>query len=537
MTTTEAPPAQPRKPYRPSPLKRVLAFLRNTWRGLTSMRTALILLFLLALAAMPGALLPQRVLNATKTDEYIAAHGWWGELLDKLQFFEVYSSVWFSAIYLLLMVSLIGCLTPRSFEFVKQMRAKPVLTPRNLARMPHHQRAELDGGVDDVLATVRTRLRGWRRAEREEPGGVRTVSAERGYLRETGNVIFHFGILGVIVFFALGKMYSYEGDVLVQADGSSFCNSGIYAYDNFRPGLNVDGTKLTPFCVKVDGFKAGYTPEGQPEHYESDIQYQSGADLDSGTWRPYHLEVNDPLRTEGDRVYLINHGYTPAFTVTYPDGKSRTLNTQWRPVNPQTYLSEGATKFDQPGIEDSAERRSRQIAVTGLLAPTPFLHGNVLTSIAPELKDPKVAVDVLRGDLGLDTGKPQSIYEVDQRMVDDGRLKKVARENLAVGQSITLDDGTKVRFDGVKQWVMLQVSHDPTQVYVLVCAVAMLLGLAASLLVKRRRVWVRVTPVDGPDDVRRTVVEVGGLARTDQAGYGEEFTRIARDLLDGKNGN
>jgi cytochrome c biogenesis protein len=71
----------------------VRALLRNTWRGLTSMRTALVLLFLLALAAMPGALLPQRSLNAPKVAEYIESHGWWGRLLERLQFYEVYSSV------------------------------------------------------------------------------------------------------------------------------------------------------------------------------------------------------------------------------------------------------------------------------------------------------------------------------------------------------------------------------------------------------------------------------------------------------------
>ena len=69
----------------------------------------------------------------------------------------------------------------------------------------------------------------------------------------------------------------------------------------------------------------------------------------------------------------------------------------------------------------------------------------------------------MRGDLGLDAGRGQSVFEIDQSLVDDGRLKKVARENLKVGQEIKLDDGTKVRFDGVGHWVSLQVSHDPTQ--------------------------------------------------------------------------
>ncbi|MEU6641133.1 cytochrome c biogenesis protein ResB [Saccharomonospora sp. NPDC046836] len=495
------------------------------------MRTALILLFLLALAALPGALLPQRSLNEPKTLEYISQHGWWGQVLDRLQFFDVYSSVWFSAIYLLLMVSLVGCLLPRSVDYVRSMRAKPVLTPRNLARMPHHARAETDAEVGDVISASKSRLRGWRVVEREENGGGRSISAERGYLRETGNLLFHFGMLGVIVTFALGAMYSYEGQVIVLADGDEFCNAGIYNYDSFNPGLRVDGTELNPFCVRVNDFKATYAPTGQPVGYESNIQYQSGADLDSRTWRPYHLQVNEPLRTAGDRVYLLGHGYAPTFTVTFPDGSQRTQTIQWRPVDQITMLSEGATKFERPDVTDSEQRRKSQLAITGLFAPTAALQGNILTSSFPELTDPAVAVDVMRGDLGVDSGRGQSIFEIDQSMVDNGRLQRVARENLGLGQELTLDDGTRVRFDSVQPWVSLQVSHDPTQVWVLGFAVAMFVGLGGSLFVKRRRLWVRVTPVADGDDKRHTVVEVGGLARTDQAGYGEEFTRIAGDLL------
>lgn len=78
---------------------------RNMWRSLTSMGTALVLLFLLALAAIPGALLPQRGLNAAKVDDYLAAHPLIGPWLDELQAFDVFSSFWFTAIYVLLFVS------------------------------------------------------------------------------------------------------------------------------------------------------------------------------------------------------------------------------------------------------------------------------------------------------------------------------------------------------------------------------------------------------------------------------------------------
>ena len=81
--------------------------------------------------------------------------------------------------------------------------------------------------------------------------GEDTVSAERGYLRETGNLVFHFALLGLLVSFALGKMFSYEGQIIVQANGGQFCNGGVFNYDSFRPGLRVDGTDLTPFCVEI----------------------------------------------------------------------------------------------------------------------------------------------------------------------------------------------------------------------------------------------------------------------------------------------
>ncbi|MDA3628090.1 cytochrome c biogenesis protein ResB [Saccharopolyspora oryzae] len=515
------------------PLKTALAFLRNTWRGLTSMRTALVLLFLLALAALPGALIPQRSLNQAEVDKYFAEYPKLAPLLDKVGAFEVFSSVWFASIYVLLFISLIGCLLPRCYEYYKQWRSKPVRTPRNLSRMPHHEQGTLDASVDEVMASARTRLRGWRMVERDEDDGAKSISAERGFLREIGNLVFHFALVGLLIGVAGGKLYGYEGQVIVVADGSEFCNSGTYNYDSFRAGLNVDGTQLSPFCVRVKDFDIDYQPNGQVGDYRVDMEYQADDDLAANKWQPYLLQVNHPLRIVGDRIYLTGNGYAPRFTVTFPDGQKRTGVIQWQPAVPQTMLSQGATKFDPPGVVDDAQRRQKQLAVTGLFAPTASFDGAILSSSFPDLKDPAVAVDVLRGDLGLDAGRGQSIFGVDQSMVDQGRLQRVARQNLHVGEEVRLDDGTSVRFDGVERWANLQVSHDPFQSWVLLFSVLIIFGISTSLMIKRRRVWVRAVPHPDPDGSGsgRTVVEVGGLARTDQAGYGEEFTRLAADLL------
>jgi cytochrome c biogenesis protein len=203
-------------------LIQLTALARNTWRGLTSMRTALTLLFLLALGALPGALLPQYSLNAQRVRTYQAQHPTLAPVLDRLGFFEVFASPWFAAIYLLLFVSLVGCVVPRSIDYARQLRRPPVATPRNLGRLPHHAVSESASTPAEVIATARRRLRGWRIAEGEEHGSVRTLSAERGYLREAGNLVFHVALLGLLVSFAIGKLVGYEGQVIVLANGSQF---------------------------------------------------------------------------------------------------------------------------------------------------------------------------------------------------------------------------------------------------------------------------------------------------------------------------
>jgi cytochrome c biogenesis protein len=404
-----------------------------------------------------------------------------------------------------------------------------VAAPRNLARLPKHHEAEITGEPATLAATMTDRLKGWRRTTRSE-NGTTEISAEKGYLREFGNIVFHFSLLGLLVAVAAGKLFGYEGNVIVIADGGpGFCSASPAAFDSFRAGNTVDGTSLYPICLKVNDFDAQYLPSGQAVSFAANIEYQDGADLSTGTWRPYRLEVNHPLRIGGDRVYLQGHGYAPTFTVTFPDGQKRTTTVQWRPDDPLTLLSSGVIRVDPPGgtYPDPDERRKHQIAVQGLLAPTEQLDGTLLSSSFPALNDPAVAIDIYRGDAGLDTGRPQSLFTLDPRLIGQGRLTKQARVNLKAGEQTRLDDGTTVRFDGAVPFINLQVSHDPAQVWVLVFAMSMMAGLLVSLVVRRRRVWVRLTP--GPAGT--VSVELGGLARTDNSGWGDEFERLTVKLL------
>ncbi|PAT04306.1 cytochrome C biogenesis protein ResB [Corynebacterium sp. NML 150383] len=521
-------------------------WLRKTWHWLTSMRTALVLLFLLSLASIPGALLPQRNVSESLVQDYLDANPTMGPIYDRLQLFDVFSSSWFVAIVTLLMISLVGCIIPRSMDHWRAYRATPTRAPRYLSRMPMHAQATVDAGQDEVEAKVRRLLKRWHVAAyspEEDRAGTFSLAAERGYTRELMNLLFHVGIVGMIVAFAAGRMVFYEGQVIVVTNSESqyavpveqsteFCNTSPANFDVFRAGPLFDGTGLTPFCIDAHNFRAEYLNSGQANGFWSDVSYTDDLTAPKDSWQETTLAVNHPLRIHGDRVYLQGHGFAPQVTVTWPNGETRTQMMQFRPTDTQTFLSSGVMRFDPPAgmFPDLADRRQNQIALEGNFAPTAQWggqDGETLQSSFPSMDDPALSMDIYRGDAGLDSGRPQNIFVLDQMLIAEGQLQKLERVNLTPGEEITVDGGIKVRFDGAAEYANYQISRDPTQVWALVTTVIMLAALAGSLTIKRRRVWVRLAPVVGGG----TAVEIAGLARTDRAGWGPEFSELVEEIL------
>lgn len=531
-------------------MKLIVSYLRKAWHWLTSMRTALALLFLLALAAIPGSLLPQRDLNESNVTDFVESHGKVAEIYDKLQLFDVFSSIWFQAIFILLVISLVGCIIPRSWEHYKAWKTPPTRAPKYLDKMPLHAEGHSEHSPEEIEEATRKLLKKWRVSEtsaENDRAGLKSFSAERGYARELCNLIFHVALVAILVTMAAGRMVNYEGQVIVVTESGSqgkeasleqsteFCNTSTSNYDSFRAGSLFDGTGLHPFCFVAHDFTADYLDNGQAEMFTSNVSYAEGDDIytDHSSWKDYELSVNHPLRLSHNRVYLQGHGYAPTVTVEWPNGEKRTQTIQFRPDDMVRFLSSGVMRFDPPAgmYPDLFERRQNQIAIQGLFAPTAQWsgeNGQLLTSAYPGLTDPALAIDIYRGDAGLDTGTAQSIFDLDSSLVHSGQLQKIDRVNLSQNESVTLDDGTKVTFNGASQFANYQISYDPFQKWVLVSALLMLVSLVGSLVIKRRRIWVRISPAaDGGTDI-----QMGGLARTDRAGWSEEFYAVHRALLE-----
>jgi cytochrome c biogenesis protein len=482
------------------------------------MRTALVLLFLLALAAIPGSLLPQRSLSRNAVAQYFSDHPTLAPVLDRLYAFDVFSSPWFAAIYLLLFISLIGCVVPRAIEHGRNVVADPPPAPRHLRRLPDS--AELPSPLDEAatldVVEEELRVRRFRVVRRTGAHGPE-LSAEKGHLKETGNLLFHLSLLALLVGLAGGKLWGYEGSILV-TEGQGFCNA-FQNYDNYSAGPLVEGGDLSPLCVDLQDFRAEYEDDLTAASFTADIDYQlDGVD---GTTT---IGVNSPLRIDGDRVYVTGHGFSPEFTVALPDGQVLTdLAAPFLPADPRTLTSEGVLK-----IPDLGAGADDQLAIEGLFAPTGVVQGGILTSIDPRPLNPQVAIRVYEGYLGLDSGLPQSVFRLDQTQIDRGRLDRVASANLTVGDSTTLPDGTVVTFSGYKEFAAMQVSHDPGQVWVLGAAVSVMIGLLGMLLLRRERVFARAGPAPGGGG---TVLSVGALTRG-SADTAPRFTALTEDLDD-----
>ncbi|MFI6093739.1 cytochrome c biogenesis protein ResB [Streptomyces sp. NPDC051218] len=511
--------------------REVTGWVRWMWRQLTSMRVALLLLLLLSLGAIPGSLIPQTSIDELKVQDFKKAHTTLGPLYEKLQLFDVYSSVWFSAIYILLFVSLIGCIVPRTWQFVGQLRGRPPGAPKRLDRLPAYTTWRTEAEPDEVHEAALGLLKGRRfRADLTagKTGVGASVAAEKGYLREAGNLFFHISLIVLLVAFAAGALFKSEGGKLV-VQGDGFSNT-LTQYDNFKSGSLFDTADLAPFSFKLDSFESSFERKG-PEKgtartYRANVSYSEGTD---GTEKKQAIEVNKPLEVDGSKVYLIGQGYAP--TVTVRDGKGKVVYKASVPLLPidSNGTATGAVKV-LDGYRDK-NGKEEQLGFNAFFVPTFAGEGQgQMFSQFPALDYPVLALSAYHGSLGVDSGLPQNVYQLDTSKMDKFKDSKgeLLKQRMRPGETMKLPNGAgSITFEkDIKRWATFQISQQPGSMWALVGAISAIVGLAGSLFIQRRRVWVRA--VRGADGV--TVVEMAGLGRSESAKLPEELGDLAAHL-------
>ena len=502
--------------------------LRWAWTQLTSMRTALFLLLLLAVAAVPGSLFPQRPANPAVVTQYIKDHPDYGKILDAFQLYDVYSSAWFSAIYLLLFISLIGCVTPRAIAHYKAMRSQPPRTPKRLSRLPEYGTLVVpaDAGIPasraitDAAALLRKR--GYRVEVRDLDGERPSLGAERGFLKEVGNLVFHTSLIGVLVSVAIGGLFGYSGQRIL-VEGDTFVNT-LVGYDQFSPGTNFQSGWLQPYSIQLDKFDVKFDRES-PAHFGQPIDFTAQVTTKENPGAPAEkqvLKVNDPVTLGGTSIYLTGNGYAPVVTVRDGKGNVALQGPVVAKLQGDNYYSSVVIKVP--------DAKPEQLGFAGFFLPTAFVtEQGVSFSGDPELINPQLSLNSYYGDLGLDKGTPQNVFELDVKNLTqlNGRDLPAKGITLVPGKTYTLPDGKgSITFDGIKKYVGVDIHHNPGQVSALFFALLAVAGLVVSLYLNRRRVWVRT----GTHDDGRTMVEYGLLARGEDHRLAGESAAI-RELL------
>jgi cytochrome c biogenesis protein len=526
-------------------------WLRWFWRQLTSMRVALILLLLLAVAAIPGSLVPQRSADPNGVIQYEQDHPELFPILDAfpIQAFDVYGSVWFSAIYLLLFISLIGCVLPRIVHHWKAWRGQPPKTPARLQRMAGYteirvsnpdaseaDRAAFAERAVTEAAGVLQKLRYRAQVQRASRRGAEeiSVSAERGYLRETGNLLFHVSLLGVLISVGIGGVFTFNGQKVI-VEGETLINQ-LIDYDTATSGRSFDSSSLEPFSLRLDSLDVSYnTPDdgnidaiGLVKDYVANVTLSDGAGAESD----HTIRVNHPLRVHGSPIYLIANGYAPQITIRNAEGT--VVYSEAMPFIPQDNLnmtSLGVVKVPHGIVDEAGE--NTQLGLRGFFYPTQTeLDTGAYTSNYPDLENPVLTLDVFTGDLGIDSGIPQSVYVLDTENMEQLTGRAVDSDSLELkpGETVDLPNGLgTITLDSVPRYASFDVMQNPAQEWVLIFALLALGGLLWSLFVPRRRMWVKAVPTE--DGV---VLQYAGLARGDDPALEravEELRDRHRELL------
>jgi len=328
------------------------------------------------------------------------------------------------------------------------------------------------------------------------------VSAERGYLREVGNLLFHLSVVVVLVAFAMGGLFGFRGGAII-VEGTTFTNT-LTQYDDFEPGQLFRAGQMDPFVFSFDEFDVEWqnTPRRGvlARAFKAGLTYRESPDAEE---KSYDLRVNHPLSVGDTDVFLIGHGYAPVITVK--DGNGEEVFSGPVPFLPQdqSFLSFGVLK-----VPDSP---TGQVGLEGLLYPTFQLVDGNPTTIYPNDANPLISMQVYTGDLGLETSA-QSVYDLDKTNAEqvENAEGKPLRLDLELGESATLPDGLgTVTFDEVRPWTRIQFSQTPGKEAALVGVVLALIGLLGSLFIRPRRVWVRARREGGV-----TMVEVAALDRS-----------------------
>jgi cytochrome c biogenesis protein len=487
------------------------------------MRTALILLLMIALASVAGSLLPQWPNTPERVLQYRADHPVWGTFLDRAGLFDVFGSWWFVLLTTLLFVSLFACLVPRTRALWRALRTPP-LQAREIDAFPRYAEVAVAAGPDQAIEASRRVLRRRRFRVARDPDHP-ALAAEKGLAREIGSLGFHWALILLLAGVIYGKGTGFSGLIAV-VEGQTWVDAEANYDGTIRAGRFFGG-EFTGIGLRLRDFGSDFLRTGQPMDFVSRVDL---LEPDGSLIRREDIRVNHPARIEGLWIHQSSFGWAPVIEVT--DGGETVASGPV--VMDRDPAPEGVPEFAMPwrGVvklpgagTDGLDRAIELELWPDSRALTALLAGQDPQAMLVEF-DPIIRFSVWEGtltDLSTNRLDTTGLDEVSSGILGAGRTV-----DLADGAALSQGDrgsGATMSFPELRQYSVFQVGRDAGVPLVLAAAILVLVGLLPALYSSRRKVWVRADP-DGDGSLLR----VGGLAMQRKPQFEEEFDRLLTAL-------
>jgi len=286
-------------------------------RFLTSMNLAVTLLVMLAIAAVIGTIVPQ---NQPVSDYILRFGPFWAELFGRLGVFNVYGSLWFTALLLFLVFSLSLCVIEQAVGILQRRSRKD-----SASAIRFNQATELSCSTNEERLIEELRSSGLKvRTWKDEKGVI--IRARKGQWRTPGYFLLHGGLLVILAGALIDtnplvrlKLISGEiepapmGQMPDQAPGRAVLppDSGAFrTVIHLKPGEKTDRVYLStsdgylirklPFVIAVDDFRIDYYASGMPKGYTTSVSLFSP---DGRLLTQDAIAVNSPLTFQGYTLY------------------------------------------------------------------------------------------------------------------------------------------------------------------------------------------------------------------------------------------
>ncbi|MDE3194581.1 MAG: cytochrome c biogenesis protein ResB [Chloroflexota bacterium] len=416
--------------------------IRRVWQLLLSVRTALVLILLLAAATLVGTLVIQAPavvpLAGPDRDAWLdkvrPRFGVWTDALALIGVFNVFRTWWYEALLGALALSVSACSIHRARTLWRESYRPHLRLAASMFERPTAAAATTTARLETAVASLRRALarRGYR-VVAVERDGVTHVYADRHRLARFGTLLSHLSLVLLLVAAGIGTQVRWDDDAFVVPEGST-------------RDVGLDG-----LAVRADSFVAEYYPTGEPKDYRSDlVLYRGGAEVGRKT-----IRVNDPLEYDGVRFYQSFFGPSAQMRVTdasgrrvYDDG----VALAWRVDGDRPA---GSLSLDGTGL------------TAYVVAPSTGGQGDVL------IRPGEMRVELYRS----------------------GSSAPLASGNVTQGGEIELG-GLRFAFVRERQFTGLRVARDPTVPLIWTASVLFVLGLSAVFALPYRRLWARLAVAD-----------------------------------------